>query len=127
MFQRRNRTSVAQMTQKLMFESNDNSFGSLVGTLGPRGPELLEKNSLRLRRGRDTVELGRSNGRLRSGEMPDFTVIDGGGKGRGPGDHDPDMARHHMDTLIIEILRAIARGYDHRAHPLATPESIPLG
>jgi hypothetical protein len=46
-------------------------------------------------------------------KCPDFTVIDGGGKGRGPGDHDPDMARHHMDTLIIEILRAIARGYDH--------------
>jgi hypothetical protein len=23
------------------------------------------------------------------------------------------MARHHMDTLIVEILRAVARGYDH--------------
>jgi hypothetical protein len=45
--------------------------------------------------------------------MPDFTVIDGGGKGRGPGDYDAEMARHHMDVLIIEILRALARGYDH--------------
>jgi hypothetical protein len=46
-------------------------------------------------------------------KMPDFTVIDGGGKGRSPPDFDAAMARQHMDTLILEILRALARGTDH--------------
>jgi hypothetical protein len=45
--------------------------------------------------------------------MPDFTVIDGGGKGRPPPDYDADMARQHMNTLIVEILRAVARGNDY--------------
>jgi hypothetical protein len=45
--------------------------------------------------------------------MPDFTVIDGGGKRRGPSDFEADMARQQIDTLIVEILRAVARGDDH--------------
>jgi hypothetical protein len=45
--------------------------------------------------------------------MPDFEVIEGGGKRRGPRDFEADMARSRMNTLIIELLRAVARGDDH--------------
>jgi hypothetical protein len=44
--------------------------------------------------------------------MPDFEVIEGGGKRRGPRDFEADMARSRMNTLIIELLRAVARGDD---------------
>jgi hypothetical protein len=45
--------------------------------------------------------------------MPDFRVINGGGKGRESGHYEADRARHYMDTLIIEVLRAVACGEDH--------------
>lgn len=41
---------------------------------------------------------------------PDFSVITGGGKPRDP--HE-DPTRHHLRRLIVEILRATARGHDH--------------
>jgi hypothetical protein len=41
--------------------------------------------------------------------MPEFEVIEGGGKRR---DVEADMARSRMNTLIIELLRAVARGDD---------------
>lgn len=39
-----------------------------------------------------------------------FTVIEGGG--RGPPDRHAAMARHHLQMLIIETLRSLARGDD---------------
>jgi hypothetical protein len=44
--------------------------------------------------------------------MPDFTVIDGGGKGRPPDDYTRRLAADALRTLLIEILRSIARGDD---------------
>jgi hypothetical protein len=41
--------------------------------------------------------------------MPKFEVIEGGGRRR---DVKADMARSRMKTLIIELLRAVARGSD---------------
>ena len=41
--------------------------------------------------------------------MPDFTVIDGGGRPRSRGDNN---ARYHLRRLIVEILRGLARGED---------------
>lgn len=39
--------------------------------------------------------------------MPDFTVIEGGGK---PQNYEADAARQAFERLVIEILRALARG-----------------
>lgn len=41
--------------------------------------------------------------------MPDFTVIDGGGKRH---DYDADAAQDSFEDLITELLRAVARGND---------------
>ena len=41
--------------------------------------------------------------------MPDFTVIDGGGP---PYDYEAEMAQNAFRTLVMEILRAVARGDD---------------
>jgi hypothetical protein len=45
--------------------------------------------------------------------VPDFTVIEGGG--RGPDDPLDIDARHHLRRLVIEILRSLARGNDPEA------------
>jgi hypothetical protein len=42
--------------------------------------------------------------------MPDFTVFEGGGKGRPPEDFDALMAQDALQMLAIEILRAMVRG-----------------
>ena len=42
--------------------------------------------------------------------MPDFTVIEGGGKGRPPEDFDALMAQDALRMLAVEILRAMVRG-----------------
>jgi hypothetical protein len=42
--------------------------------------------------------------------MRKFTVISGGGKG--PPRRDTGRARYHFQQMIIEILRALARGHD---------------
>jgi hypothetical protein len=47
--------------------------------------------------------------------MPDFRVIQGSGNSQGSGkkcDADGGWARHHLHSLIIELLRALARGDD---------------
>jgi hypothetical protein len=41
--------------------------------------------------------------------MPDLTVIEGGGQ---PCDYEAEAVKRHLRILIIEILRAIARGED---------------
>lgn len=41
--------------------------------------------------------------------MPDFEVIQGGGKG--PPDRRAGEARYHLAQAIVEILRSLARGY----------------
>ena len=43
--------------------------------------------------------------------MPDFTVIEGGGR-RPPGDFDMQMAARALRALAIELLRAIVRGHE---------------
>jgi hypothetical protein len=44
--------------------------------------------------------------------MPDFTVIEGRGRGRSRDDFHDNNARYHLRRLIIEILRGLARGDD---------------
>jgi hypothetical protein len=44
--------------------------------------------------------------------MPNFTVIDGGGKGRPPDDYARRLATEALRNLSIEILRSVARGHD---------------
>jgi len=44
--------------------------------------------------------------------MPDFTVIDGGGKGRPPEDFDAQMAQQAFRMVAVEMLRAMVRGDD---------------
>jgi hypothetical protein len=46
---------------------------------------------------------------VRVAVVPDFTVIEGGGRGRG----DFHNTRYHLRRLIVELLRALARGNDH--------------
>lgn len=41
--------------------------------------------------------------------MPDFTIIDGGGEKR---DWDAVMAQQHFRSLVVELLRSVARGDD---------------
>jgi hypothetical protein len=50
--------------------------------------------------------------------MPDFTVIDGGGKGQPPDDYARRLATDALRTLMIEILRSIARGEDRQGRVL---------
>jgi len=50
--------------------------------------------------------------------MPDFTVIDGGGRGRPPDDYHRARAADAMRVLIVELLRAIARGNDPQGRVL---------
>jgi hypothetical protein len=48
--------------------------------------------------------------------MPDLRVIKGGGKGPGsqkPLDYNAEWAENHFIALIMEVLRALARGEDH--------------
>ena len=46
--------------------------------------------------------------------MPEFTVIEGGGgEPGGPGDREAARARHALKTLIMECVRAVARGDDY--------------
>jgi hypothetical protein len=54
---------------------------------------------------------------LASGEgpnVPDFTVIQGGGRGGGKDDFHDSNARYHLRRLVIEIARSLARGHDDR-------------
>jgi hypothetical protein len=44
--------------------------------------------------------------------MPDFTIIEGGGKGRPPEDFEALMAQKALRMLTIEMLRAMVRGDD---------------
>jgi hypothetical protein len=44
--------------------------------------------------------------------MPDFTVIEGGGRGGGRDDFNAQMARQAFERLAIELLRALGRGDD---------------
>jgi hypothetical protein len=44
--------------------------------------------------------------------MPDFTVIDGGGKRRPPEDFDAQAAQQALRMMAVEILRAMVRGDD---------------
>ncbi|MGA0595189.1 hypothetical protein [Enterovirga sp. CN4-39] len=46
--------------------------------------------------------------------MPEFTVIEGGGgEPGGPGDREAARARYALKVLLMECLRAVARGDDH--------------
>jgi hypothetical protein len=42
--------------------------------------------------------------------MPDFTIIEGGGKGRPPEDFDALLAQEALRVLAVEILRSMVRG-----------------
>jgi hypothetical protein len=44
--------------------------------------------------------------------MPDFTVIEGGGKGRPPEDFEALAAQAALRMLAVEVLRAMVRGND---------------
>jgi hypothetical protein len=44
--------------------------------------------------------------------MPDFTVIDGGGKGRPPENFDAQIAQQALRMIAAEMLRAMVRGDD---------------
>jgi hypothetical protein len=54
--------------------------------------------------------------------VPDFTVIDGGGTGRPPPeDLHQRRAAEAMRILVIELLRAVARGDDPEKRVLKGP------
>jgi hypothetical protein len=52
--------------------------------------------------------------------MAKLTLIEGGGKGGGPTDPGGQTTRHVLRQLVIEILRAVARGNDSEGR-IATP------
>jgi hypothetical protein len=44
--------------------------------------------------------------------MPDLKVIQGGGGGGGRDDFEAQVARQAFERLVVELLRAVARGED---------------